>query len=145
VEKGVRAQLERGIAAGYPVVDLKVTLVNGKAHSVDSSDAAFQMAGALALKDAAEKGSVVALEPLDDVEVRMPEDHLGTVLGDLSGRRGRVLGTETDSSGRMLVRAEVPAAELLRYAVDLRGLTSGTAVFTRHFSRYAPAPSSSSP
>jgi elongation factor G len=112
---------------------------------VDSSDAAFQMAGALALKDAAEKGSVVALEPLDDVEVRMPEDHLGTVLGDLSGRRGRVLGTETDSSGRMLVRAEVPAAELLRYAVDLRGLTSGTAVFTRHFSRYAPAPSSSSP
>jgi elongation factor G len=146
VEKGVRAQMERGLSnSGFPLVDLRVTLVDGKAHSVDSSDAAFQMAGSLALKDAAEKGSVVTLEPIDDVEVRMPEEHLGSVLGDLSSRRGRVLGTETDQAGRMLVRAEVPAAELLRYAVDLRGLTSGTAVFTRRFSRYAPAPSSSSP
>jgi elongation factor G len=143
VEKGVRAQMERGLGSGFPLVDLRVTLVDGKAHSVDSSDAAFQMAGSLALKDAAEKGTVVTLEPLDDVEVRMPEDHLGTVLGDLSGRRGRVLGTETDQAGRMLVRAEVPAAELLRYAVDLRGLTSGTAMFTRRFARYAPAPSNS--
>ncbi len=146
VEKGVRAQMERGLSNdGFPLVDLRVTVVDGKAHSVDSSDAAFQTAGSLALKDAAEKGSVITLEPIDDVEVRMPEEHLGTVLGDLSGRRGRVLGTETDEDGRMLVRAEVPAAELLRYAVDLRGLTSGTAVFTRRFSRYAPAPSSSSP
>ncbi|MGH3839353.1 MAG: EF-Tu/IF-2/RF-3 family GTPase, partial [Pseudonocardiaceae bacterium] len=145
VEKGVRAQMERGLGSGFPLVDLRVTLVDGKAHSVDSSDAAFQMAGALALKDAAEKGSVVTLEPLEEVEVRMPEEHLGTVLGDLSSRRGRVLGTETDQTGRMLVRAEVPAAELLRYAVDLRGLTSGTAVFTRRFCRYAPAPSSSTP
>jgi elongation factor G len=146
VEKGVRAQMERGLSNdGFPLVDLRVTVVDGKAHSVDSSDAAFQTAGSLALKDAAEKGSIVTLEPIDDVEVRMPEEHLGTVLGDLSGRRGRVLGTETDQDGRMLVRAEVPAAELLRYAVDLRGLTSGTAVFTRRFSRYAPAPSSSSP
>jgi elongation factor G len=146
VEKGVRAQMDRGLGhSGFPLVDLRVTLVDGKAHSVDSSDAAFQMAGSLALKDAAEKGSVVTLEPLDDVEVRMPDDHLGTVLGDLSSRRGRVLGTEPDQPGRMLVRAEVPAAELLRYAVDLRGLTSGTAVFTRRFSRYAPAPSHSGP
>jgi elongation factor G len=145
VEKGVRAQMERGLGSGFPLVDLRVTLVDGKAHSVDSSDAAFQTAGSLALKDAAEKGTVITLEPLDDVEVRMPEEHLGTVLGDLSSRRARVLGTETDQAGRMLVRAEVPAAELLRYAVDLRGLTSGTALFTRRFSRYAPAPSSSSP
>ncbi|MGH3774676.1 MAG: elongation factor G-like protein EF-G2 [Pseudonocardiaceae bacterium] len=145
VEKGVRTQMERGLGSGFPLVDVRVTLVDGKAHSVDSSDAAFQMAGALALKDAAEKGSVVTLEPLEEVEVRMPDEHLGTVLGDLSSRRGRVLGTETDEAGRMLVRAEVPAAELLRYAVDLRGLTSGTAVFTRRFCRYAPAPSSSSP
>ncbi|MDQ4093586.1 MAG: elongation factor G-like protein EF-G2 [Actinomycetota bacterium] len=146
VEKGVRTQMERGLgSSGYPLVDIRVTLIDGKAHSVDSSDAAFQMAGALALKDAAEKGSIVTLEPLDEVEVRMPEEHLGTVLGDLSGRRGRVLGTETDQTGQMLVRAEVPAAELLRYAVDLRGLTSGTASFTRRFCRYAPAPSSSSP
>ena len=145
VEKGVRAQMERGLGSGVPLVDVRVTLLDGKAHSVDSSDAAFQMAGSLALKDAAEKGTMVTLEPLEDVEVRMPEDHLGTVLGDLSSRRARVLGTETDPGGQMLVRAEVPAAELLRYAVDLRGLTSGTAGFTRRFSRYAPAPSSSSP
>jgi elongation factor G len=141
VEKGVRTQMERGLVAGFPMVDIRVTLVDGKAHSVDSSDAAFQTAGALALKDAAEKGGVVSLEPLDEVEVRMPEEHLGTVLGDLSSRRGRVLGTETDESGQMLVRAEVPAAELLRYAVDLRGMTSGTAWFTRRFARYAPMPS----
>ncbi|MBV8542932.1 MAG: elongation factor G-like protein EF-G2 [Pseudonocardiales bacterium] len=145
VEKGVRAQMERGLGNGFPLVDVRVTLLDGKAHSVDSSDAAFQTAGSLALKDAAEKGIVVTLEPLEDVEVRMPEEYLGTVLGDLSSRRARVLGTESDQAGRMLVRAEVPAAELLRYAVDLRGLTSGTAVFTRRFSRYAPAPSSSSP
>jgi elongation factor G len=142
VEKGVRAQMERGLlAADRPVVDIRVTLVDGKAHSVDSSDMAFQTAGSLALKDAAEKGSVVELEPLDDVVVQMPEEHLGTVLGDLSSRRGRVLGTENDGPGRMLVRAEVPAAELLRYAVDLRGLTSGSAHFTRTFSRYATAAS----
>ncbi|MGH3913879.1 MAG: elongation factor G-like protein EF-G2 [Pseudonocardiaceae bacterium] len=141
VEKGVRAQMERGLGSGFPLVDLRVTLVDGKAHSVDSSDAAFQMAGSLALKDAADKGSVVSLEPLDEVQVRMPDEHLGTVLGDLSSRRARVLGTETDENGRMLVHAEVPAAELLRYAVDLRGLTSGTATFTRRFTRYAPAPS----
>ncbi|MGH3793331.1 MAG: elongation factor G-like protein EF-G2 [Pseudonocardiaceae bacterium] len=141
VEKGIRVQMERGLGAGFPVVDIRVTLTDGKAHSVDSSDAAFQMAGSLALKDAAEKGSVISLEPLDEVQVQMPEEHLGTVLGDLSSRRGRVLGTETDEAGRMLVRAEVPAAELLRYAVDLRGLTSGTATFTRRFTHYAPAPS----
>ncbi|MEO7196381.1 MAG: elongation factor G-like protein EF-G2 [Pseudonocardiaceae bacterium] len=143
VEKGVRTQMHRGLGNGFPLVDIRVTLVDGKAHSVDSSDAAFQTAGSLALKDAAAKGTIVTLEPLDDVEVRMPEEHLGTVLGDLSSRRARVLGTETDQAGRMLVRAEVPAAELLRYAIDLRGLTSGTAVFTRRFARYAPAPSSS--
>ncbi|HEY2764665.1 MAG TPA: elongation factor G-like protein EF-G2 [Pseudonocardiaceae bacterium] len=141
VEKGVRAQMERGLGAGFPLVDIRVTLFDGKAHSVDSSDAAFQMAGSLALRDAAEKGNVISLEPLDEVEVQMPEEHLGTVLGDLSGRRGRVLGTETDEAGRMLVHAEVPVAELVRYAVDLRGLTSGTASFTRRFSRYAPASS----
>jgi elongation factor G len=138
VEKGVRAQMERGLTTGYPVVDIRVTLLDGKAHSVDSSDIAFQTAGGLALRDAAERGALVGLEPLDEVEVRMPDDHLGTVLGDLSARRGRVLGTENDGVGRMLVRAEVPVAELLRYAVDLRGLTSGSATFTRRFVRYAP-------
>lgn len=140
VEKGVRAQLTRGLAEGHPVVDIKVTLVDGKAHSVDSSDAAFQTAGALALKDAASKARVALLEPVDEVAVHLPDDHLGTVLGDLSSRRGRVLGTETAEGGRTIIRAEVPATELLRYAIDLRALTSGTATFTRRHSRFDPMP-----
>ncbi|MER7460098.1 elongation factor G-like protein EF-G2 [Micromonospora sp. NPDC126480] len=142
VEKGVRAQMERGLVAGFPVVDLRVTLFDGKAHSVDSSDAAFQTAGALALKDAAEKGQPALLEPVDEVTVRVPDASVGAVMGDLSGRRGRVLGTEPDTSteGRTLVRAEVPATELVRYAVELRSMTSGTGTFQRRFVRYDPMP-----
>ncbi|MCE6998812.1 elongation factor G-like protein EF-G2 [Saccharothrix sp. S26] len=140
VEKGVRAQLERGLQGGHPVVDVRVTLVDGKAHSVDSSDAAFQTAGALALKDAATNGGTCLLEPVDEVTVRLPDEHLGTVLGDLSSRRGRVLGTEADSQGYTIIHAEVPATELLRYAVELRSLTSGTGTYTRHFTRYDPLP-----
>jgi elongation factor G len=144
VEKGVRAQMERGLRGdgGHPVVDIRVTLVDGKAHSVDSSDAAFQTAGSLALKEAA-AGHVALLEPVDVVKIRLPDDHLGTVLGDLSGRRGRVLGTEAaDVPGYSSVFAEVPASELLRYAIDLRSLTSGAATFTRQFSRFEPLPDS---
>ena len=140
VEKGIRAQLERGLSdAHHPAVDLRATLVDGKAHSVDSSDAAFQTAGALALREAAQVCGTVLLEPFDEVAVRIPDAHLGAVLGDLSGRRGRVLGTEVAGPGRTLVRAEVPCVELLRYAVDLRAMTSGTATFTRSFARYAVA------
>jgi elongation factor G len=140
VEKGVRAQLEHGLHAGCPVVDLRVTLLDGKAHSVDSSDAAFQTAGSLALKDAATTGRITMLEPLDEVSILIPDDHLGTVLGDLSGRRGRVLGTEPSEDGHTVVRAEVPAGELLRYSIDLRSMTSGGGVFTRRFARYEPMP-----
>ncbi|MPZ80055.1 MAG: elongation factor G-like protein EF-G2 [Actinophytocola sp.] len=141
VEKGVRAQLEKGLSAGYPVVDIRVTLFDGKAHSVDSSDAAFQMAGSMGLKDAAANGRISLLEPVDEVAVRLPDDHLGTVLGDLSSRRGRVLGTEADEvAGYSVVRAEVPAKSLLRYAIDLRSMTSGSATFTRHFIRFDPLP-----
>ncbi|MBP2337109.1 elongation factor G [Saccharothrix coeruleofusca] len=140
VEKGVRAQLERGLQAGHPVVDVRVTLVDGKAHSVDSSDAAFQTAGSLALKDAAANGRTSLLEPVDEVRIRLPDEHLGTVLGDLSGRRGRVLGTEADSAGHTVIRAEVPSTELLRYAIELRSLTSGTGTYSRRFCRYDPLP-----
>jgi elongation factor G len=143
VEKGVRAQMERGIVAGYPVVDLRVTLFDGKAHSVDSSDAAFQTAGALALKDAAEKGQVTLLEPVDEIVIRVPDSFVGAVMSDMSGRRGRVLGTEPDQTGteRTLVRAEVPATELVRYAVELRSMTSGAGTFSRTFARHEPMPS----
>jgi elongation factor G len=137
VEKGIRAQLERGLTeARHPAVDLRATLVDGKAHSVDSSDAAFQTAGALALREAATACGTILLEPFDEVAVRVPDEHLGAVLGDLSGRRGRVLGTDVAGLGRTLVRAEVPCAELRRYAVDLRAMTSGAATFTRRFARY---------
>jgi elongation factor G len=141
VEKGIRAQAERGLADDHhPVVDFRATLVDGKAHSVDSSDAAFQTAGALALREAAQACGVVVLEPYDGVSIRVPDEHLGSVLGDLSGRRGRVMGTDVAGQGRTLVQAEVPGIELLRYAVDLRALTAGAATFTRRFARYDVAP-----
>ncbi|MEV0128243.1 elongation factor G-like protein EF-G2 [Dactylosporangium sp. NPDC050688] len=143
VEKGVRHQMERGIVAGYPVVDVRVTLVDGKAHSVDSSDAAFQTAGALALREAAEQGQTTLLEPIDEVTIRVPDEFVGAVMSDLSGRRGRVLGNEPDPAGqeRTLVRAEVPATELVRYAVELRAMTSGSGTFSRAFARHDPMPS----
>jgi elongation factor G len=143
VEKGVRAQMDRGIVAGYPVVDVRVTLFDGKAHSVDSSDAAFQSAGALALRDAAEKGQMTLLEPVDEVVIWISDSFVGAVMSDISGRRGRVLGTEPDPTAteRTLVRAEVPATELVRYAVELRAMTSGTGSFRRSSARYEPMPS----
>jgi elongation factor G len=142
VDKGVRAQMERGLVAGYPVVDIKVVVFDGKAHSVDSSDAAFQTAGALALKEAAANGQMALLEPVDEVTIRVPDAYVGAVMGDLSGRRGRVQGTEPDPDGaeKTLVRAEVPATELVRYAVELRAMTSGAGTFTRRFARYEPMP-----
>ncbi len=141
VEKGVRAQLEKGIVAGYPVVDLKVTLTDGKAHSVDSSDAAFQTAGALALREAAGAGQMTLLEPVDEIVVRVPDTYVGAVMSDLSGRRGRPLGTDTeDDGGHSLVRAEVPAIELVRYAVELRALSSGAGTFSRSYIRHEPMP-----
>ncbi|WP_433365840.1 elongation factor G-like protein EF-G2 [Actinoplanes sp. CA-142083] len=141
VEKGVRSQLERGLVAGYPVVDLRVTLFDGKAHSVDSSDAAFQTAGALALREAAAAGQLTLLEPIDEIAVRVPEMFVGAVMSDLSGRRGRPLGSESEADGaHSVVRAEVPATELIRYAVELRALSSGAGTFTRQYIRHEPMP-----
>jgi len=140
VEKGVRAQAARGLVAGYPLVDVQVKLVDGKAHSVDSSDAAFQTAGALALREAAASAGVVLLEPIDEVSIVIADDYLGSVLGDLSSRRGRVLGTEPCGSGRTCVHAEVPERELRSYAVDLRSLAHGTGEFHRGYLRHEPMP-----
>jgi elongation factor G len=140
VEKGIRAQMERGVAAGYPVVDIRATLRDGKAHSVDSSDMAFQLAGGLALRDAAERSSFSLLEPMLDVSVLVADDYVGSVMSDLSTRRGRVTGTESVGNGRSLVRAEVPELEVTRYAVDLRSISHGTATFSRHHLRYDPMP-----
>ncbi|MDQ0814456.1 elongation factor G [Streptomyces sp. B3I7] len=140
VEKGVRAQAARGIVAGYPLVDVRVTLLDGKAHSVDSSDAAFQTAGALALREAAAGARIHLLEPVAEVSVLVGDDFVGAVMSDLSGRRGRVLGTEQTPGGRTVVRAEVPEIEIGRYAVDLRSLSHGTARFDRVYARHEPMP-----
>ncbi|MGW6913629.1 elongation factor G-like protein EF-G2 [Kitasatospora sp. NPDC054939] len=140
VEKGLRAQLAKGVATGHPLVDIRVTLTDGKAHSVDSSDASFQAAAALALRDAADHAVIRLLEPVAAVGILLPDDYLGAVLGDLSARRGRVLGTETGGPGLTLLRAEVPELELARYPVDLRSLTHGTAEFTRSHLRHEPMP-----
>ncbi len=140
VEKGVRAQMEKGVGAGYPVVDIRVTLFDGKAHSVDSSDFAFQMAGGLALREAANAAKVSLLEPVDEVSVLVPDDLVGAVMGDLSSRRARVLGTENVGEDRTVVKAEVPQVELTRYAIDLRSLSHGAGSFTRTFARYEAMP-----
>jgi elongation factor G len=115
-------------------------LRDGKAHSVDSSDMAFQLAGGLALRDAAEKGGFTLLEPMLDVSVLVGDDYVGAVMSDLSTRRGRVTGTESVGSGRSLVRAEVPEVEVTRYAIDLRSISHGTATFSRKHLRYDPMP-----
>ena len=140
VEKGVRAQMERGVGSGYPVVDIRVTLTDGKSHSVDSSDMAFQTAGALALREAADATKASLLEPVDEIGVLVPDDLVGTVMSDLSGRRGKVLGSEPVGGDRTLVRAEVPQIEISRYAIDLRSFSHGAASFTRSFARYEAMP-----
>lgn len=140
VEKGVRAQAARGVVAGHPLVDVRITLLDGKAHSVDSSDAAFQTAGALALREAAADAKIHLLEPVAEVSVLVGDEYVGPVMSDLSGRRGRVLGSEQISGDRTLVRAEVPEIEIGRYAVDLRSLSHGTARFQRAYARHEPMP-----
>jgi elongation factor G len=144
VEKGIHAQMDKGVTgeagAGYPMVDIRVTLTDGKAHSVDSSDFAFQTAGALGLRDAAAATRVQLLEPIDEVTVLIPDDLVGAVMGDLSARRSRVLGTEKIDEDRTLVKAEVPQVELTRYAIDLRSLSHGAGSFTRSFVRYDSMP-----
>ncbi|MDR0783330.1 MAG: elongation factor G [Propionibacteriaceae bacterium] len=137
VEKGIRSQLEKGVLAGYPMVDIRVNLVFGKYHPVDSSDLAFQMAGANAIKEAASKPGVTALlEPIDKVTVTVDEQYMGAVMTDVSGRRGQLLGTDADEFHHSIIHALIPQSELSKYAIDLRGLARGTGSFTREFHGY---------
>ncbi|OKK15204.1 elongation factor G [Streptomyces sp. CB00455] len=140
VEKGVRGQAARGVAAGYPLVDVRVTLLDGKAHSVDSSDAAFQTAGALALREAATEARIDLLEPVAELSVLVPDEYVGPVMSDLAGRRGRVVGSEQAGAGRTRVRAEIPEIEIGRYAVELRSVSHGTGRFARAYARHEPMP-----
>lgn len=140
VEKGIRTQMAKGIDAGYPVVDIRVTLVDGKAHSVDSSDMAFQQAGAIALREAAASAGVTLLEPIDELRIVVPDDHVGAVMSDLSTRRGRVTGTEGVDGGRTAITAEVPGLELTRYAIELRSIAHGTGTFDRRYRSHEAMP-----
>ena len=139
VEKGVEEALESGVKAGYPMVDLRVTLIDGKYHEVDSSEIAFKVAGSLAFKEAAKRAKPVLLEPIFDVEVVTPEEFLGDVIGDLSRRRGRVEGQERRGNA-LAVAARVPLSEMFGYATDLRSNTQGRATYTMQFQGYEEVP-----
>ncbi|HET6781330.1 MAG TPA: EF-Tu/IF-2/RF-3 family GTPase, partial [bacterium] len=140
VEKGVRKSIEEGVLAGYPVVDVKVVLVDGKYHDVDSSDIAFQIAGSMAFRDAAAAAGLVLLEPIVTLKVHVPEEQMGDVIGDLNAKRGRILGMEPQGDGTTVVQATVPQAELLRYASGLRSMTGGRGTFETSFSHYEEVP-----
>jgi elongation factor G len=141
VDKGVQEAMTSGIVAGFPVVDVKVTLYDGSYHEVDSSEMAFKIAGSMCFKEAARKAKPVLLEPIMKVEVVTPEDYMGDVMGDLNSRRGMVQGMEDAPSGK-IIRAEVPLAEMFGYATDLRSATQGRATYSMEFSKYNEVPAS---
>jgi elongation factor G len=139
VDKGIQEAMARGVLAGYPVVDIEVDLVDGKYHDVDSSEIAFKIAGSKGFQAAAKKSGVIILEPIMNVEVEVPEENMGDVMGDISSRRGRVLGMDTQG-GVSTVKAQVPMAEMLTYAPDLKSMTAGRGSFTMVQSHYDPVP-----
>ena len=141
VDKGIQEQMEGGVLAGYPVVDVKVTLYDGSYHDVDSSEMAFKIAGSMGFRKGALAGGAVLLEPIMNVEVVTPEGNMGDVMGDLNRRRGQVQGMEDSAAGK-IIRAEVPLAEMFGYATDLRSATQGRATYSMEFAKYAEAPNS---
>jgi elongation factor G len=140
VEKGIIKQIETGVITANPMVDIRVTLIDGKFHSVDSSDMAFQIAGSLAIKEAAQQAGIALLEPVMQVEVVVPESMTGDIIGDLNSKRGRILGMESTGAGKQSVKAIVPQAEMARYAIDLRSMTGGRGMFTMRFDHYDEVP-----
>jgi elongation factor G len=139
VDKGVQEQLENGVIAGFPLVDIKVTLYDGSYHDVDSNEMAFKLAGSLALREGVQVADAVLLEPIMKVEVVTPEDYMGDVMGDLNRRRGIVGGMEDSVSGK-IIRASVPLAEMFGYSTDLRSATQGRATYSMEFEKYDQAP-----
>ncbi len=140
VEKGIKEAMEEGMVAGYPVIDIRVTLVDGSYHDVDSSDMAFKIAGSMAFKKAMQEAKPVLLEPITNVAVQVPEDQMGDIIGDLNSKRARIQGMEPGGDGTSVVRAQVPMAEMLRYASDLRSITGGRGTFEIEFSHYDEVP-----
>jgi elongation factor G len=141
VDQGVQEAMASGVLAGYPMVDLRVTLVDGSHHEVDSSEMSFKITGSMALKEAARKAKPVLLEPVFDVEVVTPEEYMGDVIGDLSGRRGRIETMDQRGQDR-IVKAQVPLAEMFGYATELRSRTQGRATYTMQFNSYQEVPQS---
>jgi elongation factor G len=139
-ENGVREAIAGGVLAGYPVVGIKATLVDGAFHEVDSSEIAFKIAGSMCLKEGVQKGKPVLLEPTMKVEVTVPDDYTGTIVGDLSSRRGIIVGMEPRGAGSSSVRANVPLGEMFGYATAVRNMTQGRGQFTMEFEKYAIAP-----
>jgi elongation factor G len=141
VEEGIKEAMDRGVLAGYPMVDVKVRLWDGSYHEVDSSEMAFKIAGSLAFQEAARKADPVLLEPIMKVEVVTPDDYTGAVTGDLSSRRGHLEG-QISRGGTQIITALVPLSNMFGYSTDLRSRTQGRATYTMHFERYAEAPRS---
>jgi elongation factor G len=141
VDKGIQEQMANGVLAGYPVVDVKVTIFDGSYHDVDSSEMAFKIAGSMAFKEGALRAGAILLEPIMKVEVVTPEDYMGDVIGDLNRRRGIIQGMEDSVSGKV-VTAEVPLSEMFGYSTDMRSMSQGRATYTMEFSKYMEAPAS---
>ncbi|NOQ96708.1 MAG: elongation factor G, partial [Calditrichae bacterium] len=139
VEKGVNFACEEGIIAGYRVVDLKVNFYDGKMHPVDSSDIAFQIAGKAAFKEGFQQAKPVLLEPIFDIEVKVPEEYMGDVMGDISSKRGKISGMDSEGTFQV-IKAKVPVAELHKYSTTLRSMTQGRGIFTQKFSHYEEVP-----
>jgi elongation factor G len=139
IDEGIKEALTRGVLAGYPVDDVRIELYDGSFHDVDSSEMAFKIAGSLAFQDAAKKAKPVLLEPVMRVEVVVPKDYMGDVMGNLASRRGQIQSQE-DRGGTQIVQARVPLSEMFGYATDLRSRTQGRATYSMHFDRYEPAP-----
>ena len=141
IDKGIAEQMQNGVIAGHPLIGVKATLIDGSFHEVDSSEMAFKIAAAMALREGAMAASPVLLEPVMTVEVVTPEDYMGDVVGDLNRRRGMINGMEENPSGKV-VRAEVPLSEMFGYSTDLRSSTQGRATYTMEFAKYADVPAS---
>jgi elongation factor G len=140
VDKGIQDSMRKGVLAGFPVQDFQITLFDGSHHSVDSSEMAFKIAGSMAFKKALEAASPVLLEPVMDMEITIPDECVGDVIGDMNSRRGKVLGMDPQA-GSQVVKAQVPMAEVLKYAPELRSMTSDRGLFTMEFSHYEEVPS----
>ncbi|MDY0382560.1 MAG: elongation factor G [Atribacterota bacterium] len=141
VEKGIIESMQKGVLAGYPTIDIRATLYDGSYHTVDSSEMAFKVAGSLAFKKGAAMAEPVLLEPIYNLEVIVPKDYMGDIIGDLNSKRGKIMGMDEGVKGRQIIKAQVPLAEMFRYSIDLRSITQGRGTFTMKFSHYEEVPS----